>query len=141
MKRFLILLCLPPVVAMAQVPAEITGEWRGQVQYQATIDRKLDSAAHAVTALTIRVEPGGKVWGTSKENGCKLLGIAAPQAGSATVMRLDVTLSDCQYAGLNRRYQGHIANYKSHVDLLLMAQDIGLGRRPGVFDVKGTLRR
>ena len=35
----------------------------------ATIAGKTAEAAHTVTNLTIRVEPVGKVWGTSTESG------------------------------------------------------------------------
>src|SRR5688572_26885508 len=41
----------------------ITGNWRGQTEYRATINAVEDDAAHAVVDLFLRVEVGGKVTG------------------------------------------------------------------------------
>jgi hypothetical protein len=106
-------------------PANLHGEWRGQAQYQASIDRKPDPAAHAVTNLTLRVEPDGKVWGSSAENGCKLRGVWRPAVPQSNTAHLDVTLSGCKYEGLNRRYSGSLAFYSAgYVNLNLMSQRI-----------------
>lgn len=122
-------------------PANLYGEWRGQAQYQATIDRKPDPAAHTVTNLTIRVEVDGKVWGGSTENDCKLLGVWRPMSPSINVINLDVTLSGCRYEGLNRRYSGNLAFYSpSNVQLSLMSQRVAPGKS-AVFDIKATMRR
>lgn len=128
--------------ALAQVsPANLHGEWRGQAQYQATIDRMPDPAAHTVTNLTVRVESGGKVWGTSTENGCKLLGVWRPITPKSNVAQLDVTLTGCRYVGLNRRYSGTLAFYSGgHVNLNLMSQRITPPKSAG-FDIKATKRR
>ena len=92
-------------------PHNLHGEWRGQTQYQATIGGKVDDAAHTVTNLTIRVEPDGKVWGRSTENGCKYLGVWRPAGPTVNVLYLDVTLKGCQYGGFNLRYSGALAVY------------------------------
>ncbi len=135
-------LCAASATVMAQGnPANLHGEWRGQAQYQATIDRKPDPAAHTVTSLTIRVEPGGKVWGSSTENGCKLLGIWKPMSPKMNVINLDVTLSGCRYEDLNRRYSGNLAYYSTgNTNLTLMSQRV-TPSKPAVFDIKATLRR
>jgi hypothetical protein len=143
MKRWMILLLLAATGAAHAKgdPANLHGEWRGQAQYQATFDRKPDPAAHVVTNLTIRVEPDGKVWGTSTENGCKLLGIGRPMSPTINVLNLDVTLSGCKYDGLNRRYSGTLAYYStSNVQLSLRANSVGVGKAAS-FDVMATMRR
>lgn len=138
----LFFLLLAPTVALAGDPANLLGEWRGQAQYQATVNREQDPAAHRVTALTIKVEPGWKVWGTSTENGCKLLGLARPMSPTMNLLTLDVTLSGCQYSGLNRRYSGTLAFYSgTRVELALRANTAGLGAKPASFEVSSTMSR
>ncbi|MDP2031227.1 MAG: hypothetical protein Q8K12_16460 [Thiobacillus sp.] len=81
------------------------GIWRGQAQYQASSKGQPLHEAHAVIPLVIQVEKQGRVRGASPENGCKLLGVAAPHV-SPNILMLDVTLSECRYPALNRRYSG-----------------------------------
>lgn len=130
------------VAVAAGNPANLQGEWRGQAQYQATIGGAPDPAAHTVTNLTIRVEPDGKVWGTSTENGCKLLGIWQPFTAGINLVNLDVTLSGCKYDGMNRRYLGTLSLQAgtSTAALSLMSSRIGVGKA-AMFDVKATMKR
>ena len=128
--------------ANAQDRSAFVGEWRGQAQYQATVGGVVDGVAHAVTNMVIAVEADGRVRGASTENGCRMLGIAMPYV-APTVLTLDVTLSGCQYAGLNRRFSGTLASYPKdrYVVLQLQAIQVGVGKVAGSFDVKATIRR
>ena len=128
-------------IAQGAGPHNLHGEWRGQTQYQATIGGKADDSAHTVTNLTIRVEPDGKVWGTSTENGCKLLGVWSPMGATMNVANLDVTLKGCQYSGFNQRYAGNLAFYSAgNVQLSLHKVASSLGK-VSPFDIKATMRR
>lgn len=117
------------------------GEWRGQAQYQVFIKSVSDPAAHTVTNLTIAIDPQGKVLGASGENGCRMLGIAAPGI-APTIVKLDVTLRDCRYAGLNRAYKGHLSVFAKelYAALSLQALEIGSGTG-GTFNITSTMRR
>lgn len=118
------------------------GSWRGPAQYQAKIGTQLVDEAHSVVPLVISIDADSKVTGGSPGNGCKLLGIASPGV-SKSLLRLDVTLSRCQYADLNRRYSGSIsvrAKDKT-AQLDLNAHLIRSGVPGRFFDIKATLRR
>lgn len=117
------------------------GEWRGQAQYQAFINSASDPAAHTVTTLALSIDPQGKVIGISTENGCRMLGIAAP-GSTQIVVKLDVTVRDCKYAGLNRTYKGHLAVYSKEGYAALSLQALHVGRGVGgTFNIKSTMRR
>ena len=120
------------------------GAWRGHAQYQGSVKGQPVQAAHVVVPLVIEVEKQGKVTGASPENGCKLLGVAAPM--SANLLTLDVTLSECGLPALNRRYSGTLALYQttSSVQLSLQSFNHGLAavtKGPARFDVKSTMKR
>ena len=95
------------------------GEWRGQVQYVVTKHGQREPSIQEVVPLVVRVEPGGKVVGSSSENGCRLLGMASPV--ETNVMRLDVTLRGCESVELNRRLSGTLAFYPADGRLALNA--------------------
>jgi hypothetical protein len=78
------------------------------LQYQAKIGTELVKEAHTVAPMSISIEIDGKVTGGSPDNGCRLLGIASPGV-MKTMLKLDVTLSQCRYAEFNRRYGGFIS--------------------------------
>ena len=82
------------------------GDWRGQVQYQATFKGHPVAEAHAVVQTTLSIDPQGKILGSSPENGCKMNGIASPGIGQ-TILNLDITLTGCTFSKLNRRLTGH----------------------------------
>lgn len=120
------------------------GAWRGDAQYQGTVKGQPVQQAHVVVPLVIEVEKQGKVRGASPENGCKLLGVAAPM--SANLLTLDVTLSDCGLPALNRRYSGTLALYKTtnSVQLSLQSFNHGLAsitKGSARFDIKATMKR
>lgn len=119
------------------------GIWRGQAQYQATSKGQPVREAHAVIPLVIQVEKQGRVRGASPENSCKLLGVAAPLASN--VLTLDVTLSECRYPALNRRYSGTLALYQSSNTVQFSLQSFNMGlasvvKGPAHFDIKSTMR-
>ncbi|MGA7950999.1 MAG: DUF4124 domain-containing protein [Thiobacillaceae bacterium] len=120
------------------------GIWRGQAQYQATVKGQTVSEAHVVVPLVIQVEKEGRVRGASPENGCRMLGVAAPYV-TPNLLTLDVTLSDCRYPALNRRYSGTLALYRSSnsVQFYLHSFNIGLAAVGDTahFDIKATMRR
>lgn len=120
------------------------GAWRGHAQYQGTVKGQPVQQAHVVVPLVIEVEKQGKVRGASPENGCKLLGVAAPM--SANLLTLDVTLSECGLPALNRRYSGTLALYQTtnSVQLSLQSFNHGLAsitKGPARFDIKATMKR
>jgi hypothetical protein len=120
------------------------GTWRGQAQYQASEKGQIMSDAHAVLPLVIQVEKQGRVRGASPENGCKMLGVAAPYV-TPNILMLDVTLSECRYPAFNRRYSGTLALYQSSntVQFSLHSIDVALAfiGNVGNFDIKATMRR
>lgn len=117
------------------------GEWRGQVQYQATEKGQRVETAHAVVPVVLVIANDNKVSGFSKDNGCKYLGIASP-GFTSTLLNLDLSLKNCAYGGLNRRYSGTLlVNPSSKVAQLSLS---GLDARFGSissYDLKATLRR
>src|SRR5690348_16401525 len=107
---FVLLLLVTPWAVSAQDYSTPYGAWRGQAQYQVSVQSVPDPAAHAVSPLVIEIDTAGKLKGSSPENGCQLLGIARPSP-VPTLLNLDVTISGCRYAGLNRRYSGTFGLY------------------------------
>ena len=135
----------PPSSEALDAPAGYAtphGLWRGQAQYQAKVGTQLVEDAHAVVPIVLSIQADGKVSGGSPDNGCRLLGIASPVVGKI-MLKLDVTLSQCKYAPLNRRYGGFIVVYAKEkmAQLNLDAHIIRSGSPPRFFDLRGTLRR
>jgi hypothetical protein len=140
--RFILLLMLcMPFLAYAGDYSSPYGEWRGQTQYQAFIGTASDPAGHIVTNLTIKIDRQGKVVGTSTENGCRVLGLAAPSFAPAMVT-LNVTLSDCKYEGYNRTYTGSLSVYSKdlYAKFSLQAVEISSGKA-GTYNITATMRR
>src|SRR5574343_1879014 len=54
------------------------GDWRGQVQYQASFQGRPISEAHAVVQTTLSIDSQGKITGSSPENGCRMKGVSSP---------------------------------------------------------------
>jgi hypothetical protein len=120
------------------------GIWRGQAQYQASEKGQVLSDAHAVLPLVIQVEKQGRVRGTSPDNGCKMLGIAAPSV-TPNVLMLDVTLSECRYPAFNRRYSGTLALYQPSNSVQFSLHSINAASafigKVGYLEIKATMRR
>ena len=118
------------------------GEWRGQTQYQAFIGTVSDPMAHTVTNLTVRIDPQGKVTGLSSENNCHLLGLAHPGI-APHIVTLDVTVTGCNYAGLNRTYRGSMSVFskEKHAAFSLQALEVGYKQKGGTFNITSTMRR
>lgn len=140
--RYLILLAI--CFSTSSFSASYTtlyGEWRGQAQYQAFVNTTSDPAAHLITNLIVSVDPQGKVIGGSLENGCQLLGLAAPGIAPA-IVTLDVTVTNCKYAGLNRTYRGMLSvnDKDKFATLSLQAVQIAAGKA-GTFNITSTMRR
>lgn len=132
--------CFP---AIAGVPPGLAVLWKGQAQYQATVDNKLDPSGHAVSGLSLSISPDGKVVGNSPENGCSLLGIATLTPSQSRV-DLDVTMSGCRYSGYNMRWSGSITVLGKGPDgsvaqMNLTTGLMGVGRWRAWFDLKATL--
>jgi len=140
--RFVLLIMLyVPFLAYASDYSSPYGEWRGQTQYQAFIGTASDSAGHIVTNLTIKIDPQGKVVGSSTENGCRVLGLAAPSF-APTMVTLNVTLSDCKYSGYNRTYTGSLSvlSKEQYAKFSLQAVEFMLGKA-GTYNITATMRR
>lgn len=118
------------------------GDWRGQVQYQASDKGQPISEAHAVIQTTLSIDPQGRIIGTSPENGCKMKGIASPGIG-ATILNLDITLAGCHYPKLNRRLSGTLALYpaEKQAQFWIYAHPVDLLNPGQSYDIKGTMRR
>lgn len=118
------------------------GDWRGQVQYQATFKGQSVSDAHAIVQTTISIDPQGKIIGSSSENGCKMKGIASPGIG-ANILNLDITLTGCTFTKLNRRLTGTLALYpaEKRTQFWIYAHPVDLLDPGWSYDIKGTLRR
>jgi len=120
------------------------GIWRGQAQYQASSKGQPLREAHAVIPLVIEVEKHGRVRGASPDNGCKLLGVAAPYVAQ-NMLTLDVTLSECRYPALNRRYSGMLALYQSSNSVQFSLQSTNIASaftgKVAHFDIKATMKR
>jgi hypothetical protein len=121
----------------------VVGEWRGQTQFQGAENGQLIEVAHSVVPLALTLSADGKISGKSANNGCELLGLWAPGV-TPRMFTLDVTLKNCEYGGLNRRYTGSfIATFPENLAQLSL-QAIAVpapGRVARRFDVGATLRR
>ena len=118
------------------------GDWRGQVQYQASINGQPISEAHAVVQTTLSIDPQGKITGSSPENGCRMKGIATP-GPMPTILYLDITLTGCHYSSLNRRLSGTLSLYpaQKQTQFWIYAHPVNLLKPGQSYDIKGTLRR
>lgn len=121
------------------------GTWRGQAQYQVAVKGQPVREAHAVVPLVIEVEKQGRLQGISPANGCKMLGVAAPYV-VPNMLKLDVTLSECRYTGLNQRYTGTIALSQASNSAQLSLQSMNsmvavLMQGPANNDIKATMKR
>ena len=119
-----------------------SGTWRGQVQYQGTSSGGVVQEAMAVVPMVIDIDPRGQIKGSTPENGCVLKGIAAP-GFTPTMLNLDVTLTGCQYKGLNRRFSGSIVvnPAQKYAQFALSGSYVVPMGAVTLFDIKGTLRR
>ena len=118
------------------------GDWRGQLQYQATFNGQSVSEAHAVVQTTVSIDPRGKIVGSSPENGCKLKGIASPGI-APTILNLDITLTGCTFIKFNRRLTGTLALYpaEKRTQFWIYAHPVDLLNPGWSYDIKGTMRR
>jgi hypothetical protein len=120
------------------------GTWSGQIQYQEFKNGQTVQAAHSVALLKAEFTADGKVSGSSDGNGCKMLGVWFD--GGQSLVWIDITLSACTYAELNRRYHGTfiLARPDSSGQIAAMSQEVPAILSKDVakmLDIKGTLRR
>jgi hypothetical protein len=130
---------LGPLVARAGPFDEIAGSWKGQAEYYANTAQGPIDSAHSVVPLTIEIDPGGKINGRSTEIGCEILGLVT--AGpSPTNFRLQVSLTNCRAALMNRRYQGQLAHHTTRGSLgfSLSANSMNPGTQ---YSVTSTMTR
>ena len=121
----------------------VVGEWRGQVQFQGAQSGQQLDAAHSVVPMVLSFTADGKVSGSSSDNGCKLRGVWAP-AVTPRSFPLDITLAECQYSGLNRRYSGNMitGNLDKSAQFSLLAYTAPIPGQPmSRYDVAATLRK
>lgn len=121
------------------------GTWRGQAQYQVAVKGQPVREAHAVVPLVIEVEKQGRLQGISPANGCKMLGVAAPYL-APYMLKLDVTLTECRYTGLNQRYTGTLALSQASNSAQLSLHSMNsmvtvLMQGPANNDIKATMKR
>jgi hypothetical protein len=118
------------------------GRWRGQTQFKETVTGVPNGAAHLITPLTLTIDEGGKVTGTTEDSGCRVLGIARSGPVS-TVPNLDLTVSSCMNKVFNRRYTGSLSLYtrQKYATLQLYSLPPSLFGKPATYDMSATLRR
>ena len=129
--------------APSPVSESVVGEWRGQTQFQGAEKGQELQEAHSVVLLALTFSADGKVSGKSADVGCEFLGLWAP-SGSPRHFTLDITLKNCRYEGLNRRYSGSfIASFpENSAQLSLQAYTVPVSGIPvRRYDVGATLRR
>jgi hypothetical protein len=127
-------------IASSSNPSAV-GDWHGQMQYQGRESGQTLEEAHSVAPLSLNFTADGKVSAASQENGCKWLGVWS-QAGR--IISIDLSLTGCGFAGLNRRYTGTflLGVPDSSGEVMLQASAMGLpGQGARLYDIKGTLRR
>jgi hypothetical protein len=127
----------------ASAPESVVGQWRGQTQFQGAENGRELEEAHSVVPLVLTFSADGKVSGASPDNGCTLLGQWTPGV-TPQLFTLDVTLSDCHYAGLNRRYSGTMSTGQidQSAQLALAAITVPIpGQNARRYDIGTTLRR
>lgn len=105
------------------------GTWWGQAEYLAKVNAVPDEAAQAVVDLTVTVEAGGKITGTSPANGCQLSGVLKP-GSTPQNYRSQVTVSGCRAVSLNGRYMGPISVKPQAGTLAISLQMVEPGSRP-----------
>ncbi len=122
--------------------ASIYGEWRGQSQFKETVAGGSSGLAHLITPMTLMIEEGGKVTGTTQDSGCRILGLVRPGM-VATVPDLDLTVSSCKERVFNRRYTGSLALYtkQRYATIQLISLPPGPFAKPATYDISATLRR
>jgi|SRR5580658_3810904 hypothetical protein len=121
------------------------GIWNGQLQYSGTEAGETIPAAHTVVPLTLEFTLDGKVTGASPDNGCNWLGVWSQGGkGIERMISLDVALTSCKYAGLDRRYTGTfllaVPDSSGQVSLLAYTPPIP-GQKIRGYTLGGTLRR
>jgi len=137
----------PPTQSTTTIASSSTpspaGTWRGQAQYQGKENGQVLEQAHSVVPLMLEFTADGKVSGSSADNGCKVLGVWS-QSNPPQVIWVDITLSACQFAGLDRRYTGSfiLARPDSSGQLNVLATEFPHATQGArTYDVKGTLMR
>jgi hypothetical protein len=127
-------------ISSSSNPSPIGG-WHGQIQYHGVENGQTLTEAHSVVPLSLDFSADGKVSGTSAENSCRWLGIWS-QGGR--IITIDVSVTGCSYAGLNRRFGGTylLGVPDSSGEMMLQAFTIPFpGQAARGYDIKGTLRR
>ena len=121
----------------------VVGDWRGQMQFQGAQSGQQLDAAHSVAPMVLSFTADGKVSGSNSENGCKFLGVWAPGV-TPRLFPIDITLTECHYLGLNRRYTGNMitGNLDKSAQFSLLAYTTPIPGQPiSKYDVSGTLRK
>jgi hypothetical protein len=137
-------LATAPITVASSKNLSPVGTWSGQIQYQESQNGQTVAAAHSVALLRAEFAADGKVSGVSDGNGCSLLGVWSD--GGQTLVWIDMTLSGCNYADLNRRYHGSFILARPDSSGQLAAESLGMpapfSKDVGkLYDIKGTLRR
>lgn len=131
-------------ISSSSTPSTV-GVWNGQLQYSGTEAGEMITAVHTVVPLTLEFTADGKVSGVSPDNGCIWLGVWSQGGkGIERMITLDVALTSCKYAGLDRRYTGSfllaVPDSSGQVSLLAYTPPIP-GQKVRGYSLGGTLRR
>jgi len=148
MKSFWYKLCFALSVSALTVSSDAqegstpSGEWRGQVQWYATVDAKPDTAGHSVGSLVLAIDPRGKVVISSSDMRCTGLGLFSTGPMPA-IKTIDITLKGCMYEGYNRRFGGTLLlqDNSRTIKLQLQASNIRIGSKTAFCEVKGLLTK
>lgn len=95
-----------------------------------------------MVAITMDIDPQGRVLGSSPENGCRFRGIASP-GNIPTSIALDVTFAGCHFNGYNRRLFGTLSVNppQKYAQFSLNGSHVSPLASMSFFDIKSTLRR
>jgi hypothetical protein len=139
MRYLAILFVLLPMPSFGNVP--LYGIWQGQVEFHVSSGGNMVPESHSVVDTVLNIDENGKIIGQSKENGCRILGIATPGPSKA-ILNISINLTDCRYQGLNERYSGLFTVYQKdgYAIMNLHGNRIKIGSPSKSYFMKGKFR-
>lgn len=135
------LFLLVPAASFAEAP--LYGIWQGQVEFQVYLNGNTVPESHSVVDTVLNIDPRGKIVGQSKENGCRILGLATPGPGnSKVILNISLNLAGCHYQGLNERFSGlfTVSPKDGYAVMNLSGNRIKLGSPSKSYFMKGNFR-
>ena len=131
-----------PVAQVASDYETIYGAWRGQTHFKETTTGGTGAHPHVIAAVTLVIEEGGRVTGTARDVGCRIVGVAGP-GPAPTEPSLALTVSSCSQAAFNRKYTGSLVLHPrdGYASLHLVSLPPSKYRKAVTYDISATLKR